>query len=252
MELIDNPQTLIEQITNLTRLNQIIETVVVNESIGTIEVSKTIKEVDSIRQINEEISYKLKTTRLLIRSNQEKSLVISDTDDQTITKNSKLCDCIARNTNMIFSKECSKLKNAIKYNINYFSQSLFKKIFNKTKKKDVFDLIDQIGEKYSWVAIPLQFKNLFDDDKNFFKSETEDQRIIHIYGRYKNLSIYVNVDQSQPTMYFGKYDSLTLIINKNFLISDIKTLSEIYTEGKNISIEYLFIENQPISSLTII
>lgn len=253
MELTEKVDSLVTQITNLLCLDRIIETIVVEESVGSIEVSKTIKDTDSIRHITQNIDYKLKCTRLIIKSNDSTSLnlVISDLGEQTITQNSPLCECIARNTNNIFSKEFAKFKS-IKHEINLNKQSFFKRLFNKIKVKDVVEKIDEISITSSWAIIPKHLLYIFYSKDNFIPNESESKKIIYYFGIYKNLTVYVNPDQKESTMYFGSYESLTLIINKNLQISDVKTLSETYTETKSMCVDYLFLENKPLVSLTII
>jgi len=204
MDLTDKIDSLIEQVSNLNCLNQIIETILVDDSTGSIESFKTIKDVDSIRHIKEDINYKLKTTRLLIKSNllMDNTLVISDIDEETISNNSCIFECIAKNTNNIFAKEFFNLKKLEKHELSFFKQPFLKKIF--------------------------------------------------LFGKYKDLNVWVNPDQKAQTIYFGKYDSLTLIINKNLKINDLKCFNDTYQLNKSISVEYLFIENLPISSLTLI
>lgn len=254
MDLMDKIDSLIEQVASLNCLNQIIETILVDESIGSIESFKTIKEVDSIRHIKEDINFKLKTTRLLIKSNlkMDNNLIISDIDEQTISNDSSICDCVARNTNNIFAKEFFNLKNTDKHQIKFFEQSFFKKVFNRIEEKDLFDKIEQIGSTHSWIIIPNILKPLFLKNKNFVKSEGEDSKIIFNLGKFKNLNVWVNPDQKVPNIYFGRYDSLTLIINKNLRIDDLKTFSDTYQLGKSMSVDYLFLENQPLSVLTIL
>lgn len=254
MELVENTDSLVGQITNLLCLDRIIETILVEDSTGCIEVSKTIKQTDSIRHITENIDYKLKCTRLLIKSNDKLNLnlIISDLDEQTITQNSPLCECIARNTNNIFSKEFARFKSTIKHQIVLNQKNFFKKLFNRVKISDVLTKIDEISTNSSWVIIPQQLVYIFNNKTNFILNESEKKKVIHYFGIYKNLTVYLNPDQKDPTMYFGSYESLTLIINKNLQVSDIKTLSETYTESKSMCVDYLFLENKPLVSLTII
>ena len=254
MELVDKSYSLVSQITDLLCLDRIIQTILVDDSNGTIEISKTIKDSDSLRHITENIDYKLKCTRLLIKSNEKLNLnlIISDLDDQTITENSPLCECIARNTNNIFSKEFAKFKNTIRHEINLSKRNFFKKILSPIKTKDILNKIDQISNNNSWVIIPNNLKYLFYKNENFIINESEQKRIIHYFGRYNHLSVYINPDQKESTMYFGSYDCLTLIINKNLEINDLKTLSETYTQTKSMCVDYLFLETQPLTSLTII
>ena len=253
MDLVHKIDSLIEHVSNLNCLNQIIETILVDDSTGSIESFKTIKEVDSIRHIKEDINYKLKTTRLLIKSNllMDNTLVISDIDEETISNNSCIFDCIAKNTNNIFAKEFFNLKKLEKHELVYFKQPFLKKVFGPVTEKDVFNKIDQIGSNYSWIIIPNDFKSLFTNNKDFISQDYSDRKIIHNFGKYKDLNVWVNPDQKVQTIYFGKYDSLTLIINKNLKIDDLKCFNDTYQLNKSISVEYLFIENQPISSLTL-
>jgi hypothetical protein len=254
MDLTDKIDSLIEQVSNLNCLNQIIETILVDDSIGSIESFKTIKDVDSIRHIKEDINFKLKTTRLLIKSNllMDNTIVISDIDEETISNNSCIFECIAKNTNNIFAKEFFNLKKLEKHELSFFKQPFFKKIFSPVTEKDVFNKIDQIGSNYSWIIIPNIFKSFFINNKDFTTQDYSDKKIIHNFGKYKDLNVWVNPDQKAQTIYFGKYDSLTLIINKNLKINDLKCFNDTYQLNKSISVEYLFIENLPISSLTLI
>jgi len=254
MVLVENTDSLVGQVTNLLCLDRIIETILVEESIGTIEVCKTVRETDSIRHITQNIDYKLKCTRLLIKSNDKLNLnlIISDLDDQTITQNSPLCECIARNTNNIFSKQFLKFKSTVKHEIKFKNQGFLKSIFNKVKVSDILNKIDEISVNSSWLIIPKHLVYIFSGKNNFIPNELPEKRIIHYFGMYKNLTVYVNPDQKESTMYFGSYDCLTLIINKNLQISDIKTLSETYTETKSMCVDYLFLENKPLVSLTIL
>jgi hypothetical protein len=181
----------------------------------------------------------------------DNTIVISDIDEETISNNSCIFDCIAKNTNNIFAKEFFNLKKLEKHELTYFKQPFLKKIFGPVTEKDVFNKIDQIGSNYSWIIIPNTLKSLFTDSKDFVGQDYSDKKIIHNFGKYKDLNVWVNPDQKVQTIYFGKYDSLTLIINKNLKIDDLKCFNDTYQLNKSISVEYLFIENQPISSLTL-
>lgn len=250
MELIANNLSLIENIKKLTFLNQLVETIVVDDTVGLVDVDKFSKESDVVIHTQEKINYKLKSTRLIIKSNRDNNIIISDIDIKTITKNSPICDCISRNTNLIFSKEFENFKNTIKYSIDYFNQGFFKKIFIPTNIKDILRKVEEIGKIYSWIIIPKNLEFIFADYK-IPEFEDEGCKMINNWGMFNNLAIYMNPDQSNKTIYFGRYDSLTLIINKNLKIEEIKTFSDIYTDSKKLSVEYLFIEGTPISSLTI-
>ena len=194
--LVDN-QSFIEQITSLSSLDQIIETILVSDNIGTIEIFKTVKDVDSVRNITDKIEYKLKSTRLVIKSDDSfnKNIIISDIDSETIRNNRPLCECVARNTNNIFAKEFGKLKNTINHKINYFNQGFFKKIFYQISNKDLFEKIKELSKGQSWLIIPKKLVDLFIEVGNLHENKVECESLIYNLGKFEDLNVYVNPDQ---------------------------------------------------------
>jgi hypothetical protein len=248
--LIDN-STLVEQIANLSSLNQIIETIIVDDNDGSIKINKTIKDSNSIKNIDEEISYNLKSTRLIIKTDDElvNNIVISDIDRETIVKNRPICECISKNTNNIVSREFRKLSNVQHYKINFFNQSFFKKLFNPINHKEVFEKIKELAKNNSWMIIPPTLMDLFENESTFQKIEAECESIIHQFGHLENVNVFMNPDQKENCIYFGSYESLTLIVNKNLTTKEIKTNSTTYTKGLSMEVNYLLIENKPITVL---
>ena len=253
MDTIVDNITFIEQVTNLYSLNQIIETILVDENQGSINVQKTVKLGDSVKVINEDINYKLESTRLIIKSDSEftQNIVISDIDIETIMNNKSLCDCIARNTNNIFAKEFSKFKDTINQTINYFNQGFLQKIFNKTKNEQVISKIEEIAKGNSWMIIPQKFVEIFRSSSKFQENKVENPSLIYNFGNIGDYQIYLNPNQRESKIYFGNYDSITLLVNRNLSTEDLKTNSSTYTQSMNMGVNYLFIQNRPLSVLEI-
>ena len=253
MDTIVDNITFIEQVTNLYSLNQIIETILVDENQGSINVQKTVKLGDSVKVINEDINYKLESTRLIIKSDSEftQNIVISDIDIETIMNNKSLCDCIARNTNNIFAKEFSKFKDTINQTINYFNQGFLQKIFNKTKNEQVVSKIEEIAKGNSWMIIPQKFVEIFRSSSKFQENKVENPSLIYNFGNIGDYQIYLNPNQRESKIYFGNYDSITLLVNRNLSTEDLKTNSSTYTQSMNMGVNYLFIQNRPLSVLEI-
>ena len=253
MDTIVDNITFIEQVTNLYSLNQIIETILVDENQGSINVQKTVKLGDSVKVINEDINYKLESTRLIIKSDSEftQNIVISDIDIETIMNNKSLCDCIARNTNNIFAKEFSKFKDTSNQTINYFNQGFLQKIFNKTKNEQVVSKIEEIAKGNSWMIIPQKFVEIFRSSSKFQENKVENPSLIYNFGNIGDYQIYLNPNQRESKIYFGNYDSITLLVNRNLSTEDLKTNSSTYTQSMNMGVNYLFIQNRPLSVLEI-
>jgi len=253
MDIIVDNITFIEQVANLYSLNQIIETILVDENQGSINIHKTVKSGGSVKIINEDINYKLESTRLIIKSDSEftQNIVISDIDIQTIMNNKSLCECIARNTNNIFGKEFSKFKDTINHRINYFNQGFLQKIFNKTKNEEVISKIEELSRGNSWMIIPQKFVEIFKGSSKFKENKVENPSLIYNFGYIGDHQIYLNPNQKESKIYFGNYDSITLLVNRNLSTEDLKTNSSTYTQSTNMEVNYLFIQNRPLSILEI-
>ena len=246
----DNP-TLVNQITNLSSLNQIIETIIVDENIGSIKINKTIKDSNSIKSIDEEISFNLKSTKLIIKSDDQliNNIVIFEIDKDTIINNKPICECISKNTNNIISREFNKLLNIHKQTINFSNRGFFKKLFYPNDYKSIFKKIKECSVGNSWMIIPKTLTKIFEKNPLFIETEFDCEFIIHRMGLLEDISVFINPDQKENCIYFGNYESLTLIINKNLTIKEIKTNSTTYTSAISMEVNYLLIENTPITVL---
>ena len=71
-------ESLLERITHLTVLIELVETIWVDSSKGQIEVSNIIKKGDDIDYTTNVIEYKLKSHRLIVKNSNNDSIVISD------------------------------------------------------------------------------------------------------------------------------------------------------------------------------
>jgi len=244
-------QTLLEQINNFSSLNTIIETIMVDDSIGNLDFIKTRKENEKIVSFTDKIFYKLKSTRLLIKSDKEfqNNIIISDVDDQVVTNNRPLCECIARNTNIIIAKEFNKLKTIDSHRFKFFSQSFFEKLFSFGKTKKLNEKILDLSTGFTWMIIPKSLTSVFTDNKNFEKNEVDCENIIHLFGKFNGINVFINPDQKENKIYFGNYESLIFIINKNLEIKDTKSLNSIFTNSTSITVHYSLIQNSPLSVL---
>jgi hypothetical protein len=74
-------------------------------------------------------------------------------------------------------------------------------------------------------------------DANNYISES----LIYNSGKLSDMNVYVNPNEDESVVYFGNYDSISIIINKNIKEDVLKTAS-FYKEGKSIVVDYLFLE----------
>lgn len=245
----DNPITPIEQITTLSSLDQIIETILVDDKKGSINVEKTIFESNAVKSINHKIDYTLKSTRLIIKydDNFKKNIIISDIDSETIMNDKKICECVTRNTNNIISKELLKLKSTTITKCKFFTKSFIDKIFNIHSKDSILEKIKEISHNKSWIIISKAIYDSLIKEQIIDGSELKD--LITNVGSIFNCHVYVNPDQKESRIYFGNYNSLTLIVKKQLSMDEINTHSTTYPKGTCMEVNYLLIENEPLCCL---
>jgi hypothetical protein len=239
---------LIQKISNLSVINQIVETIYVGDTIGKIEVSKTIKENNIVRNISEYIEYKLKPHRLIIKNhknhkNHNSTVIISDLpNSKTIIDNKSVCHCLSSNINNIFISELKSFKSTQKSTYRFFNQGFLMKLFKKNTEIGLVEQIINLGTDCSWAILPRFIFDIIKDSEWFDATNMISESIIFNAGRLDDLNIYVNPDEDESMIYFGNYDSITIIVNKNIKEDELKCGS-FHKEGKSIIIEYLFIEN---------
>lgn len=237
---------LIQKISNLSVINQIVETIYVGDTVGKIEVSKTIKENNVVRNVSEDIEYKLKPHRLIIKSHKKhnSTVIISDLpNSKTIIDNKSICHCLSSDINNIFISELKSFKSTQKSTYRFFNQNFLTKLFKKNTKVDLVSQIINLGEDCSWAILPRFIFDIIKDSEWFDATNMVSESIIFNAGRLDDLNIYVNPDEDESMIYFGSYDSITIIINKNIREDELKSASSFRKEDKSIIIEYLFIEN---------
>ena len=242
--------TLIQKISNLSVINQIVETIYVDESIGKIEVSKTIKENNVVRNVNEFIEYKLKPHRLIIKNHKKhnSTVIISDLpNSKTIIDNKSVCHCLSSDINNIFISELKSFKGTQKFSYRFFNQSFLMKLIKKNTEFDLVEYIINLGKDCSWAILPKFIFEIVKDSEWFDATNMISESIIFNAGKLDDLNIYVNPDEDESMIYFGNYDSITIIINKNIKEDELKS-GNFHKEGKSVVVEYLFIEN--LSGLT--
>jgi hypothetical protein len=236
---------LIQKISHLSVINQIVETIYVDETVGQIEVSKTIKENDIVRNVSEFIDYKLKPHRLIIKNHRQhnSTVIISDLPkSKTIIDNKPVCHCLSVNINNIFISELKSFKNIQRSSYRFFNQKFFAKLFKKNTENDLVEQILTLGRNCSWAILPRFIFDVIRDSEWFDATNMISESIIFNAGKLDDLNIYVNPDEDESMIYFGNYDSITIVINKNIKEDELKSGS-FHKDGKSIVVEYLFIEN---------
>lgn len=254
MELVQDKTSFIEEITRLTSLNEFIETIFVDFPTGHLNLSKTITTDTGILNANKEINYRLKSTRLTIKSCKliEGKIMISDLvkEDNTILLGKSKCECITKNIGNLFSIEFGMFDDIELSKFNLFNQNIFKKFFNRNTEEKLFAKIIDMSKGKSWILLPEKLINIFENKSEFIKSDLIVRKLIYPIGKIGDTTVYVNTGENS-NIYFGNYDSLTLILSKELKVENIKSMQEHYQDVTRITIEYQFLQNERISCLEV-
>ena len=230
-------ETLLDQISNLSVINQLVETIYVDSSTGRLETLKVVKNNGLVKTINDDVDYKLKTNSFILKGN----IIISDIPySKTIVDNEPLYKCVSSNINKVFIEELKLFKNIQTSYFKLINRSFVKKIFNKNNNKKLIDKIIKTGDGCSWVIIPSLISHIVKTSPDFIQNDIKSDALIYNFGRLKDINIYVNPDERELCLYFGNYDSVTIIINKNIKNLEFKTLNS--NSGHRIEIDYIFLE----------
>jgi len=250
----DQEENIINKISKITVVNQLVETIYVEESVGSIETTNTVKEGHIVREITERIDYKLKPHRLIVKTQKSSNnhLVISDVPkNNTIFTNKCICECASIAVNRTFISELKSSKKIVKSTFKFFRQNLLKKIFNKNTDDNLVKSILDFGHDCSWMIVPAFIFDIIKESEWFTEFENNSKSLIRKEGKLGEINVYLNEDENDSIIYFANYDSITVVINNNIKIDSKPTVSKIYSEGKTVSVEYLFIENGLTKMLTI-
>lgn len=245
----------IDKVSNLTILNQLCEVLYVNQSVGQIFIDKISKENSVVKNVSNILEYKLKTHKLIIKKykNNKSLLVISDIPNiKTLVTDLDIPKCILSNINSIFLSELNI--NSIKENFNYYKQNHFKKLISPNTEVDLFNKIINVGKDFSWIILPKSIITLLQNYiifENINDNENDCKLSIVNIGKMNNMNVYTYDTLDSKTIYFGNYDSFTIIVNNNIKEEEVKDNNS-HREEKTICIDYLFIKNNNIKSLNII
>lgn len=254
METTINQENLLNEISTLTVINQIVETIYVEEPTGSINISKVVKDGNEIKTINNDINYKLKDHRIIVKSDEcfKSNLIITDNPNKkTIKRNQKICNILSTDINNIFINELQQFKNIEKGEYKYYKQNFFKKLFKKNKKEELIEYILKFSQNCSWAIVPMPIWEIIKESEWFERTSLTAKSLIFCSGQLHGLNIFINPSEDDKVIYFGNFDSIIIVINKNIKTEKLKCISNVYTSGTELMVSYTFIENGLTKALSI-
>jgi len=237
---------LVKRISKLSIFDQFAQTLFVDHTNGLLEVEKSYRESNILKFVRTEIAYQLKNHRIISKNLKSNNIIISDlTECSTITVDKSICRSVSSNLNKLFIRELESFQDVERHKFNLYSQNIFKKYFFPNTDKKLIDKVIELGDSMSWVIIPYKLLNTFYNSDQIELHKEEGHKIIFRLGDVGNLHIFVNPDEKSGKIYFGNFDSIIIVANKELKITPIENET-------TYDFEYLFIEEGPIKILEVI
>jgi hypothetical protein len=238
-------ETLVRKISDLTVFDQFAQTFFVEENQGVFEIENSHRESNTLKFIRTEIAYKLKDHRVIVKRLHDHNIIISDLlEKSTISIGKSVCRCVSSDLNKLFIQELDRFSNIESYDFNFFSQNIFQRILFPKTKSDLINYFIKLSEGMTWAIIPYNLLHIFfESDKLIINKDDNDKIIFHL-GSIERCEIYVNPDDESGKIYYGNYDSILILANKNMKIYE-------NIQGMNYHFEYLFLEQGKIKSLQV-
>jgi hypothetical protein len=245
-QTLTSDETLESKISKMTIFDQFAQTIFVEHNHGMIEVESSYRESNTIKFIRTEISYNLKNHRVISKHLHKNSILISDLmDGSTISVDKSICKCVSGDLNKLFIQELNRFQKTEEHTFNLFKQNFFQKLWRPNTEIDLINKFIEISQGMSWAIIPYNLSNIFYKSDKLNLSKEDNQKLIYHLGEMEHIHLYVNPDDVSGKIFFGNFDSMIILANKNMNIYESP-------QGMNYNFEYLFIEQSPIKSLQVI
>lgn len=239
-----NRVKLLNEINCLSVVNQLVETIWVDSPSGEIETCRISKENGLVRSIVEKVKYNLKSFNLFIKSGHEMhDIIISDVpSSRTITKNQSVDRKASDNINSIFINELDKFKNTQNIEFPFFRKGLLPKIMGWNRKSKLIEKITDCSKGCSWMIVSNDIFEILESTEKFEKIKNTSRTIFKSVGKMGDTNVYLNPSEERNVIYFGNYDSITLVINRNIHEQECRWHFSEY-DTKLVIVEYLVYEN---------
>jgi len=242
---------LMPRLSSLSVMNQLVQTIYVDSNpaqIEYIEVNKSESGESQAIKVSKQV--KLKKHKLIVKSMGDLMMIISDeVNSPTITGNKLVCECISQRLNHDFLDTItSDLKVE---NWTFFNQGIIRRLFHKRRNLDLINKIFQTAFDSNWIIISNSTYSILSKSTLFKENSNKSDSIIKNVGQLNldqlSINVYLNTELVDDVIYFGRYDSVSIVVNKNLIVNELKSTRDRKTIS--VEVEYQFIVNRPIKCL---
>lgn len=245
-------EQLLPRIADLSVMNRLVNVIYVDSNPAVINYVEVQKKDGLVIEVKNSEKHKLKKHQLIVKKSLKNSMIISDeVNTETIQKDATLCECFSMRINRGFMDVIDDLSKIQKENWKFFNRNFFSKIFLQRTTNDLIHKIVEIGKDYSYIIVSAKVASVI-RKSNFFTSQVSQcQSIIKNIGELKidniSLDVYIDPELQNNNVYFAKYDSVNLVLNKNLNIIETKTSLD--KTNITVEVEYTFLEKESIKCL---
>lgn len=233
-------------------VNQIVETIWVDSPKGEIDICKIQKNEGLVKTITQKLHYSLKSFRLLVKPYSElDSIVITDgPSSQTISLGKSLDMKASDDINQIFFHEVDKFKSTKVESLRFFKK-YFNIFTNWNRYEKLQKKIDNYLQDSSWIVVsPISLeimKNLI----GYTTKEDNSKLSLKRVGQYKGIDVYLNSLEERNVLYFGNFNSATILLNKT-IEQDECAWNFPSDSSYTYRVDYLICEGGPLKRLDIL
>ena len=243
---------LLPRLVELTVMNQLVTTIFVDSNPAVVEYVDVQKEGSVIKRISKSEQYKLKKRQMIIKMDKEHLMIISDeVSSETIKGDTTICECLSMRINRGFMSVIGDLTKTETKKWSFFNRNFISRLFNnRTDAKLIHKIID-FGYDSNYIIVPQSVANIIIKSNLFESSLQNCNSLIKNIGSLKidgfNLRVYVDSQLLEDKVYFARYNSVLLVLNKNIEVKEIRSIGDKKTI--NLNVEYEFIQQDVIKCL---
>lgn len=190
----------------LSVIDQLSQTIFVESNPSSMEVVEITKQ-------NESITYS-KTSKQVELSRKSLDLIKSVEESINNAINSSFIEKLNETT--------SKNKNIVV--VKFFKKSILHRLINKLRRDNECEISNAIldfGKDSTWVILSKDIYDIISKNKRFLE-HTNQASQMYKAGRLGFLTVYLNCDLKENSIYFGKYDDFSLLLNKDVKVNTDK------------------------------
>jgi hypothetical protein len=243
---------LIPRLAELTVMNQLVTTVFVDSNPAIVNYIEIQKEGTLIKRVSKSKQYKLKKHQVILKIDKKNLMIISDEiTPETIKDNVTLLECLSMRINRNFMDIIGDMDKIETKKWSFFNRNFISKLFIKRTKNQLIHKILEFGSDSNYIIVPSSVAKII-TKSNFFESNGQNcNSLIKNIGNLRIdslcLGVYMDSQLVENKVYFARYNSVLLVLNKNLEVKEVRSVADKKTI--TVSVDYEFIQQDVIKCL---